>query len=231
VSLLLEVIVQTVADARAATAGGADRLEVVRDIDHDGLTPSIDVIRAIRAETWLPLRVMVRESDSFTVSGPGELATLRRAIEELAMLGVDGVVLGFARGGALDLDTTEAVLAGQPAVRVTFHRAFDVVRDPFAALEVLRMIPQIDRVLTSGGSKDWATRCEVLTRYSARAGDALTILAGAGVDDEALALLAASGCVREAHVGRAAREPQVRDAPVSADRVRRLRRIADRARA
>lgn len=219
---------QTVADARAATAGGADRLEVVRDIAHDGLTPSIDVVRAIRAETPLPLRVMVRETDSFTVSGPAELTALRRAIEELAILGVDGVVLGFARGNALDLDATASVLADLPAIRVTFHRAFDAVRDPLAALDALGRIPQIDRVLSSGGSGDWTTRCGILKRYAARAGDALTILAGGGVDDEALALIAANGCVREAHVGRSARVPQNRDAPVVVDRVRRLRQIADR---
>jgi copper homeostasis protein len=225
--LLLEVIVQTVDDVRAAEAGGADRLEVVRDITRDGLTPSIDVVRAIQAVTRLPLRVMVRESDSFTVSGAKELGALRRAIEQLAMLNVDGVVLGFARGGTLDLETTRAVLAGWPAVRVTFHRAFDVVHDPIAALDALREIPQIDRVLTAGGTADWKARCEMLKGYAARAGATLTMLAGGGVDAAALSLIAASGCVREAHVGRAAREPQVRDAPVSADRVRRLRQIAD----
>src|SRR5262249_24826969 len=160
VPLLLEVIVQTVADARAAAAGGADRLEVVRDIAHDGLTPSIDVVRAIRAETGIPLRVMVRETDSFTVSDPGELAALRPATEALSSLGVDGIVLGFARSEAVDLDTTRAVLADLPAVHVTFHRAFDVLRDPLSALDALREFPQIDRVLTSGGSGDWTTRCE-----------------------------------------------------------------------
>src|SRR6476659_7771666 len=102
--LLLEVIVQTVEDARAAEAGGADRLEVVRDINHDGLTPSLGVVRAIQSVTRLPLRVMVRESASFTVSSPTELAALQRAAAELVTLGVDGLVLGFARDGAADLD-------------------------------------------------------------------------------------------------------------------------------
>ena len=35
-SILLEVIVQSVADATEAEAGGADRLEVVREIERDG---------------------------------------------------------------------------------------------------------------------------------------------------------------------------------------------------
>ena len=63
--VLLEVIVQSVADAAEAEAGGADRLEVVREIERDGLTPPLDLVRSIIAATSLPLRVMVRESDGF----------------------------------------------------------------------------------------------------------------------------------------------------------------------
>ena len=91
--ILLEVIVQTVDDARAADAGGADRLEVVRDINRDGLTPSIDVVRSIQAATRLPLRVMVRESATFTV-------------------GVDGLVLGFTRGHDVSLPSRKPVRIG-----------------------------------------------------------------------------------------------------------------------
>ena len=225
--ILLEVIVQTVDDARAAEAGGADRLEVVRDINRDGLTPSIDVVRSIQAATRLPLRVMVRESATFTVAGATELAVLRRRAAQLAALGVDGLVLGFTRGHDVDLMTTCAVLADLPTVVVTFHRAFDRVLDPVAGLEALRGVPQIDRVLTSGGEADWATRCAALRRYADRA-PGLTLIAGGGVDEEALALIAATACVREVHVGRAARDPANRDAPVSADRVRRLRETLDR---
>ena len=224
--MLLEVIVQTVHDARAAEAGGADRLEVVRDIIHDGLTPSIDLVRSIRAATRLPLRVMVRESDSFTVSDATELAALRRAAAQMAALGVDGLVLGFTCGDDVDLLTTRAVLAGLSTVPVTFHRAFDRVLDPVAGFEALRRIPQIDRVLTSGGDADWATRCATLRQYADSA-SGLALVAGGGVDEAALSLIAATACVSEVHVGRAARDPQNRDAPVSADRVRRLRKTLD----
>ena len=224
--ILLEVIVQTVEDARAAEAGGADRLEVVRDINRDGLTPSIGVVRSIQAATRLPLRVMVRESATFSASDATELAVLRRNAAQLAALGVDGLVLGFTRAHDVDLLTTRAVLADLPTVVVTFHRAFDCVADPIAALDALQGIPQIDRVLTSGGDADWATRCAVLKRYADRA-SGLTLVVGGGVDEAALALIAATACVPEVHVGRAARHPQHRDAPVSADRVRRLRETLD----
>jgi copper homeostasis protein len=226
--LLLEVIVQSVADARAAAAGGADRLEVVRAIEQRGLTPPLDLVRAIASETRLPLRVMVRECDGFSLSDPRELARLQRAIAAFAELAVDGAVVGYARGAELDLETTQAVLSAAPALPVTFHHAFDEARDPAAAIESLRRLPQVDRILTAGGGGDWSARCRRLERYAqyaAQAGAPLAILAGGGVDAAGLQALASSGCVREAHVGRAAREPQEPTARVSADRVRHLKSL------
>ena len=76
--MLLEVIVQTVADARAAARGGADRLEVVRAIHDGGLTPDLAVVRQIAAEVSLPLRVMVRENSGFSTDA-SERPSLRRA--------------------------------------------------------------------------------------------------------------------------------------------------------
>jgi copper homeostasis protein len=224
--MLLEVIVQSVGDARAAAAGGADRLEVVREIARGGLTPDPELVRAIAAETNLPLRVMIRERDSFSVADARELAALQRAVASCAALGVDGIVLGFASGGAIDLGTTSAVLATAPGLLATFHRAFDEAADPAGAIDALRELPQVDRILTTGGPGTWTARRDALRRYAARAAGRLTILAGGGIDVEALTLLASSGCVQEAHVGRAACDPPVSGAPVSSDRVRRLKRAA-----
>ena len=223
--MILEVIVQSVADARAAAAGGADRLEVVREIERDGLTPSLDLVRAIQAEGALPLRVMVRESDGFGVSDAEELRRLQRTFGILADLGVHGAVVGFARDGRLDLENIAAVLSSAPTLAVTLHRAFDTVADPRAAIDEALGFPQIDRILTSGGDGDWATRCRRFSEYAAHAGSRITFLPGGGVDEAALKVLAASGCVGEAHVGKAAREPEVATAPVSTARVRGLKEL------
>jgi copper homeostasis protein len=228
--MLLEVIVLSVADALAAASGGADRLEVVREIDRDGLTPPLDLVRAIADATPLPLRVMVRESDGFGLSSPRELTALQRTIEQIAWLGVDGAVLGFTRGGGVDVDTTRLVLSAAPQLRATFHRAFDAVRDQSAAIAKLRQLPQVDRVLTSGGDGPWTTRCSRLAGLRAAAGEAIGVIAGGGVDLAGLQALVASRCVHEIHVGRAARNAPSRSAPVCADRVRELRQILDGAR-
>lgn len=223
--MLLEVIVLSLDDARAAAAGGADRLEVVREIERDGLTPPVDLVRAIREETGLPLRVMVRESDGFSVAGPDELSALQRAMETFARLRVDGAVVGFSRDGEIDIETLLQVLGAAPDLPVTLHRAFDHVADPLAALDAVRPIVQIDRVLTDGGGRDWTARSRRLQEYVRRAAGRLTILAGGGLDDDGLRVLAQAGAIREVHVGKAAREPRHSTAPVSSDRVRHLKEI------
>jgi len=222
--ILLEVIVQTVADAREAFAGGADRLEVVRAIRYGGLTPALATVRAIASETPLPLRVMVRENAGYDTDD-AELSRMRRAATEFAALGVDGIVVGFARDGKMKLDRIAAVLLGMPAARATFHRAFDTLRHPFRAIDELVSIPAIDRILTSGGEGSATIRCGRLREYAARAGERVRIVAGGAIDEEMLAHIARSGCVNEVHVGRAARERHDPEAPVAADRVRRIRSI------
>jgi copper homeostasis protein len=223
--LLLEVIVQTLSDAVEAARSGADRLEVVRDIRLGGLTPPLGLVRAIRAETALPLRVMVRENDGYETDTT-ELASLRATTTDLAALGVDGIVMGFSRDGEPELDAVARVLQAAPDVKMTFHHAFDLLADPLSAIDRLADVQQIDRILTSGGDGEALLRCERLHRYAVRAGSRVEIVAGGGVDEKSLTLFAQTGCVREVHVGRAAREGNDPEAPVSAARVKRLRALA-----
>jgi copper homeostasis protein len=223
---LLEVIVQTVEDARAATEGGADRLEVVRAIRDGGLTPSLSLIQEIRCTTSLPLRVMVRGNAGYE-STRDELRHLQRAAGEFALAGVDGLVIGFARNGELLLDELLTVISAAPGVAVTFHRAFDTLIEPERAIDVLAGIPPIDRILTSGGEGTALERSARLRSYSTRAGARLTIIAGGGVDEQAVEVFARSRCVGEIHVGRLAREGLDPEGPVSAARVRRIRDLAN----
>jgi copper homeostasis protein len=223
--MVLEVIVQSVGDAREASGGGADRLEVVRDIERDGLTPSVDLVRAIADNVGLPLRVMVREADGFEVTGANELSRLRDAVQAFGDLQVDGVVVGFVKAARLDLDAIRTVLSSAPSVRATLHRAFDVVADPIGAVADVRTLHQVDRILTSGGEGPAHARARRLRQYAEAAAPRLTILAGGGIDEAMLRELVLHRAVHEVHVGRAARADGRQSGPVSADRVRRLRGI------
>ncbi len=227
VRILLEVIVQSVADAREAARGGADRLEVVRAIHDGGLTPELTLVRQIAAAVSLPLRVMLRENAGYSTDAR-ERPALRRAAAAFADAGVDGLVLGFAHAGEIELGHVADVLGAAPNANVTFHRAFDQLRDPLGAIGTLSGVARVDRILTRGGEGTAAMRCERLRSYQERAGSRLTIIAGGGVDGEMLNVMVQAGTVREAHVGRAAREGRDPNGVVSAVEVSRLREIIDR---
>src|SRR5689334_22502757 len=131
--MLLEVIVQSADDARAAQDGGANRLEVVRSMRDGGLTPWLSVVEAIKKVTSLPLRVMVRENAGFETSS-GEMDVMRAAAWNLTKLGVDGLVAGFAKDGEISLADFSKLIEAAPGVPITFHRAFDSLRDPLSAI-------------------------------------------------------------------------------------------------
>lgn len=222
---LLEVIVISVEDAIAAEQGGARRLEVISDFAVGGLTPAVELVKAIQQVVSIPLRVMLRANPGFEVANPREYETLRRQAKQFADLGVEGLVLGFLREGAIDLATLQEILSCAPNLKATFHRAFEVLQEPFRAIEVLKQLKQIDRILTSGGLKDGQENVELLNRLQKYADPELTILVGGGLSIHQVEGLCAETAIREFHLGRAVRHPQQITGVVCAQRVNQVLQI------
>ena len=222
--MLLEVIAETVEDAREAEQGGAGRIELVRDLGRGGLTPPLAVIEAVVRAVGIPVRVMLRESEPFVLADLGEPTRLRAAAREAHECGAAGFVAGFLRDGAPDVPALQELLGDLPGP-VTFHRAFDDAHRPLEALAALAAEPRVDRILTSGGAGAWPVRRERLRTLRQAAPPHLTILPGGGLDREAVGSLAEDG-FREAHVGRAARIGSDPRARVRAIRVAELVAIA-----
>jgi copper homeostasis protein len=224
---VLEVIVTSLDDAIEAERGGATRLEVVRDLDRGGLTPSLGLVHDIVAAVRIPIRVMVRESDDYAVSGPRERDDLCRTGAELSTLGIEGLVLGFVQGLSADLDTTMEVLAAAPGLRATFHHAFDDLGDPIEALAALKTCGPIDHVLTRGGERTVEDRAAWLRTVAHAAWPEISVIVGGGVDASVIRALRRNACVGAFHVGRAARVPASAIGCVSATKVRALRELLE----
>lgn len=218
--MLLEVIAETVEDACEAEQGGAGRIELVRDLDRQGLTPSPSLIAAVLKAVSIPVRVMLRDSEPFEMTDRTEPARLHDAARTALASGASGFVVGFLRAGAPDLAALDVTLGSIDAA-VTFHRAFDETTDPIGALLTLSREPRIDRVLTSGGGGDWKARLARLHTLREAAPSAIHILPGGGIDAAAVRDLARAGFT-EAHVGRAARADTARGSGVRAGRVAAL---------
>jgi copper homeostasis protein len=228
---LLEVIACSVEDAVAAERGGADRIELVRDLGRGGLTPDIALAAAVIDAVRIPVRVMIREEEPFVASGAAVADALCAAALRMSGLRIDGLVLGFLdAAGAVDEALLGRVLRDTQRVHVTFHRAFEEVADQAAGFAALRRWPQIDRVLVNGGPGTTAQRLSVLRGLASLAGDRVRVLSAVGSDRDLLGAVCAAPELGEAHVGRAARDPETVDAPVTAAKVAELVGLRDRAR-
>lgn len=222
---LLEVIVSSVEDARAAWDGGAHRAEVVSRLEEDGLTPTRVLVETMLATVSLPLRVMVRPSNVFTVTDPAERAAIVADAAQWAGLPIDGVVTGYVTAdGAVDEDLLRDVVEAS-GHRVTFHRAIERVTTG-DAIAALRRQPRVDRILSGGGDGSWHDRTARLEALQIAASP-MVLISGGGVDAEAVDLLAASPVLRELHVGRTVRVGRRVEGAVEAEAVRTmLARIA-----
>jgi copper homeostasis protein len=223
---LLEVIVTSVEDAVAAEAGGADRLEIVRELLSDGLTPSWELVDQITKTVRIPARVMLRERADFVAGNQDDARLLQSIARRFSRLPIDGFVLGFLSEGRIDRAAVRAVLAGAPGMRATFHRAFEAAESPIDEIEALIEIEAIDRVLTSGGEGSWPQRAARLEAFQNASAGRLTVIAGGDMTAEGVRLIARDCSVREFHIGRAAREGERVEGVVSAEKVRRFRRAA-----
>ena len=149
---LLEVCVDSLASARAAKQGGADRLEFCSALAVGGLTPYADLLRQIKAELDLPVRCLMRPRAGDFLYTRDELELLCRQIETLRSAGADGFVIGaLTPEGALDLPAMRTLLDACGGAPVTLHRCIDVSRDLCATYRAAAALG-IDTVLTSGGA-------------------------------------------------------------------------------
>jgi copper homeostasis protein CutC len=110
------------------------------------------------------------------------------------------------------------VLAQATNLKATFHHAFEDAADKFKAIEKLKKLKQIDRILAHGGKDGWAEKIFRLGDYATAAQPEIKILAGGGIDSQVISMIQTGTSIREFHVGRAARI----DGKVNASRVQTL---------
>ena len=103
-------------------------------------------------------------------------------------------------------------------VKATFHRAFEELTDPLAAIAELKQHSQIDRILTSGGDDSWVNKLDRLARWQRAAIPEIELVIGGGTDEGVIRFMKPTG-IHEFHVGTAVREGRKIDGPVRADRV------------
>jgi copper homeostasis protein len=228
---LLEVIAVDARDARAAVEGGADRIELVSGMEFAGFCPALETVEQVRAAVDVPVRVMLRLREDFSIGGAQGAAEIAAAGRRLREAGADQFVLGWLDGaGAVDLAAIEKVRDAWHGLPFTFHKAMDHVADRAAAYEAIRRLPGLDTVLTSGGPFPAGQGVAVLRAEAAREAalgeQGLAILVGGGLQPADVPVLRAAG-LRDFHVGSAVRDGADWSGNVDAELVARWRNAID----
>jgi copper homeostasis protein len=204
-TVLVEACVDSVQSAREAAAGGAGRLELCQNLTEGGTTPSWGLVAEVREQVAVPLHVLIRpRGGDFLYSGD-EIAVMCRDIAAVRGLGADGLVLGaLDAGGRVDSAKLQYLLDVARPATVTFHRAFDLCRNPEEALDALIGLG-IERVLTSGQATNAEAGIPRLAELVVRSAERIGILAGGGIHAGNAARIVKEAGVAEIHV-RAAME-------------------------
>lgn len=194
-----EVCVDSVEGALAAEKAGAQRIELCDNLVEGGTTPSLGMIKGCRRAVKIGLHILIRPRGGDFFYSPNEVEVMQEDILAAKTAGADGVVLGLLLpDGSVDLERTRMLLEIARPMSVSFHRAFDMCRDPFEALEALCGLG-VERILTSGQMPSAVQGCTVLARLVRQSAGRLVILAGGGIGPENICEIATKTGVNEVH--------------------------------
>jgi len=223
---LLEVTVLQPRDVAGAQGGGADRLFLTSS-DDLGRSPAPSVLGAVLRETDLPVRVMLRLSDSHTTNG-GEFARLVGLAEEYAALGAEGVAFGFLDSDLeVDVETCRALAEAIAGIPWTFHRAVDDTLDARRSWRRIVGLPGLDSVRSAGSPRGLAVGYDdLLALAESDAVVAGLLLPGGGLLAEMVPWFMRAGVARF-HLGSQVRPGGTYKAYVDAGHVRSWRLLVD----
>jgi copper homeostasis protein len=198
--MLLEICVDSAAGAVAAERGGADRVELCDNLLEGGTTPSAGCIKVARRGLKIGLQVMIRPRGGDFLYSDDELAVMREDIRMAKDLGAEGVVIGcLTAQGDIDRARTEELIGLARPLNVTFHRAFDMCRDPNEALEQLIELGA-NRVLTSGQEPSCIEGMELIAALHKQAAERIIVMPGGGLTPRNIAKFVAATGVGEVHL-------------------------------
>lgn len=178
---LIEGCVDSYASAAAAVRGGADRLELCADLAVGGTTPSPALFELIRRDFDVRINVLIRPRFGDFLYDPWELEQMAREIARFRDMGANGVVIGvLTPEGELDRARMGRLMDRASGMEVTLHRAFDMTRDPYAALEAAVELG-CRTILTSGQAPSAWEGVTLLGELHRMAAERIDIMAGSGV--------------------------------------------------
>ena len=206
---IIEIATSDYLTTKSAVEGGADRIELCANLAEGGTTPSYAHIKKCRDAFSILLFPIIRPRGGDFLYNKDEFEIMKNDIKLCKELGCEGIVIGLLNmDGTIDMTRTSELIELAYPLEVTFHRAFDRCKDPFAALEELIEIG-CQRILTSGqqpsvgsslpmaiGTAVNSQAVSLIAELNKIADDRIVIMPGSGVRKENIKMLAEqTGCL------------------------------------
>lgn len=151
--MIIETCVENINQALRAESLGANRIELCENLRVGGTTPSAGTIAITKNILNIPVMVLIRPRGGNFIYSNNEIEVMKHDIEICKKIGVKGVVIGaLTKEHTIDIDLVNELVALAKPMEVTFNKAIDTT---FNILQEFKSLlkTDIDRVLTSGGSK------------------------------------------------------------------------------
>ncbi len=179
----LEICCYSVESAINAEKFGADRIELCDNYSEGGTTPSYATIQYSVKKLKIPVNVIIRPRGGDFLYSDVEYKIIKQDVLATKELNANGIVIGFLTSfGEIDIEKTKEIIELAKPLEVTFHRAFDMCKDPLKALVQLKNIG-ITRILTSGAKNTAIEGIDLLTKLVKKAENKIIIMPGSGVNE------------------------------------------------
>ncbi len=197
--MTIEVVVYNIESALRAQEGGADRIELCDNPSEGGTTPSFGIIEAVRQNVSMDVYVMIRPRSGDFLYSNYEFHSMKRDISQCQKISVDGIVFGIlTEEGRIDKKRCKELIDKARPLKITCHRAFDMTRDPFEALEDCIEVG-FDRILTSGQQAQAVKGAELIGQLIQKANGRIAIMPGSGVNEETVEEVIKKSGAKEIH--------------------------------
>jgi len=195
----LEVCANGYESALNAQIGGAKRVELCDNLAEGGTTPSYSQIALSKKNLGIEVWPIIRPRGGDFFYSDIEFELMKEDIKICKSLNCDGIVIGILKAdGSIDKTRCAELIELAKPMPVAFHRAFDMSNDMEKALEDLIDLG-IARVLSSGGANSAIDGLEKLAKLVTQANGRISIMPGAGINENNIAKLISTTGAKEFH--------------------------------
>ena len=180
--MIIEVCAESYEYAMKAEKAGADRIELCKDLHLDGLTPDYESAKKTIDSLNIPVFILIRPREGNFIYSNEEFELMKYDIIKFKEMGCKGIVSGVLNDDkSIDIERTKELVELSKPLEFTFHRAFDIVKNPLDEIEKLIEIG-VDRVLTSGQKNKALEGLYLLLELKHISKNKIIIMPGSGIN-------------------------------------------------